>query len=82
MDSRLADAGDYSRILTALGGLVSATGDREARRTLEKIAGMAGPGTGMILDFSVLREGEQQLLEILRAGRSGKADGLFYLHRQ
>ena len=28
---------------------------------------MAGPGTGMILDFSVLREGEQQLRERLRA---------------
>ena len=67
MDSRLADAGDYSRILTALGGLVSATGDQETRRTLEKIAGMAGPGTGMILDFSVLREGEQPPLETLRA---------------
>lgn len=77
MDSRLADAGDYSRILTALGGLVSATDDREARRTLEKIAGMAGPGTGMILDFSVLREGEQQLLETLRAAVRDKRTASF-----
>ena len=38
---------------------------------------MAGPGTGVILDFSVLREGEQQLLERLRAAVRDKRTASF-----
>jgi len=67
MDKSFATADDYAYILTALRGLVSATDDRRAKHTLEKIAHASEPGdSGMILDFSVLREGDQDTLQRLR----------------
>lgn len=66
-----ATSNDCSYILTALQGLVSATGDKKAMHLLEKIAHASETGgTGMILDFSVLQEGEQSALELLRTAVS------------
>lgn len=67
LDKEFATPDDYSYILTALKGLVSATDDRKARYTLEKIAHVSNPDSnGIILDFSVLREGEPDTLQILQ----------------
>lgn len=66
-DKHLATSGDYSYILTALQGLVSATDDQKAKHTLEKITCMSkAPDNSMILDFSVLREGDRQILQALQ----------------
>lgn len=67
MDRGFATSDDYSYILTALRGLVSATEDQRAKNVLEKIAHASNPGdNGMILDFSVLQEGDQVLLRRLQ----------------
>lgn len=63
----LATPQDYSHILTALQGLVSATDDRRAKETLEKINRLHKPESGgIILDFSVLREGDGDILGTLQ----------------
>lgn len=68
LDRHIATADDYSYILTAMQGLLSATNDRKAEATLEKIAAMSKPDDmGMILDFSVLREGDETLLQTLQS---------------
>lgn len=67
MEKGFATAEDYTHILTALRGLVSATDDQEARHTLEKITHASDSGdNGIILDFSVLREGDQLTLQRLQ----------------
>lgn len=67
LDKELVTKDDYSYIRTALSGLVSATESRKAKEVLEKIAHMSNSeDNGMILDFSVLREGEQHTLQMLQ----------------
>lgn len=67
LDKELVTPDDYSYIRTALSGLVSATESRKAKEVLEKIAHMSNSeDNGMILDFSVLREGEQHTLQMLQ----------------
>ncbi len=68
LDRQLATPEDYARILTALQGLASATGDRKARETLEKIA-LVSPQSrqDIVLDFSVLQEGDTALLHTLQS---------------
>lgn len=67
LDKELVTPDDYSYIRTALSGLVSATKSRKAKEVLEKIAHMSNSeDNGMILDFSVLREGEQHTLQMLQ----------------
>lgn len=67
MDRGFATSDDYSYILTALRGLVSATEDQRAKDVLEKVTHISPPGdNGMILDFSVLQEGDQTLLQQLQ----------------
>ena len=66
MDRGFATSDDYSYILTALQGLVSATEDQKAKNIMEKISHASDPGdSGMILDFSSLREVERELLRAL-----------------
>ncbi|MBD5483888.1 MAG: YafY family transcriptional regulator [Lachnospiraceae bacterium] len=75
LDHGFATPDDYSYILTALHGLVSATGDRKAKQLTEKIihASKGGAtGNGMVLDFSVLQEGEQEALRLLQAAVAEK----------
>lgn len=73
LDREFATFDDYSYILTALQGLVSATQDPKAKRTLEKIARLSSrEDSGILLDFSVLREGEQDTLQLLETAVAKK----------
>ncbi|MDE7031151.1 MAG: YafY family transcriptional regulator [Lachnospiraceae bacterium] len=73
LEKGFATRGDYSYILTALQGLVSASGDPGARRTLEKIAQVSEPDSqSTILDFSVLKETDQAALQLLQTAIAQK----------
>lgn len=73
LDKQIASSEDYSYILTALQGLVSATNDKKAKHTLEKITHISQVNdTGMILDFSVLREDGESVLQTLQAAAAKK----------
>ena len=73
LDKHLATSNDYSYILTALKGLVSATNDQNANHTLEKISHIFKQNNmNIILDFSVLREGEQDTLQTLQTAIAQK----------
>lgn len=68
LDKQLTTSDDYSYILTALQGLVSAISDPKAKSTLEKVSYMSNTNTnGIILDFSVLREGNDSAFQILQS---------------
>lgn len=68
LNKDFATSNDYTNILTALKGLVSATDDQKAKRTLEKVMHTAQPdNSSIILDFSVLREGDQTTLQKLQS---------------
>ena len=68
LDKQLTTSDDYSYILTALQGLVSAISDPKAKSTLEKVSYMSNTNTnGIILDFSVLREGDDSAFQILQS---------------
>lgn len=78
MNNEVATQDDYSYILTALKGLVSATDDLKAKRTLEKIANIAkSNNNGIILDFSVLREGNRAVMQMLQTAVSSKCQVTF-----
>lgn len=67
LDEQFVTSNDYSCILTALSGLVSATDDPKAKYTLEKIAQKTdSSGNGIVLDFSVLREGDSAMIQALQ----------------
>ena len=67
MDAHTATNEEYAFILTALKGLSSAMNSTKIDATLEKVASLAkSPNDGIILDFSVLREGDNQLLQTLQ----------------
>lgn len=67
IEKGFATSDECSYILTALKGLISATNDQKAKDILEKIALASKPNeNGIILDFSVLREGEQATLQMLQ----------------
>lgn len=67
LDKEFATSDDYSYILTALQGLISATNHPTAKHILEKILHVSNPNdNGIILDFSVLREGDQTILQMLQ----------------
>lgn len=73
LDRQFATPKDYTRILTALQGLATATGDRKARDTLEKIHRISPESSqDIILDFSVLQEGDTALLHTLQSAVAGK----------
>lgn len=73
IDSTFATPDDYSYIVTALKGLIAATADRKAKHTLEKIVHASPPAEeGIILDFSVLREGGQAALQMLQTAAARK----------
>ena len=73
LDRHLATTDDYSRIVTALKGLLSATDDQAVKNTLEKVTHLSDPpDSGMILDFSVLREGNPDTLQMLQTAITQK----------
>ncbi|MDE5908655.1 MAG: YafY family transcriptional regulator [Lachnospiraceae bacterium] len=68
LDKQYATANDYSHILTALRGFASATMNPKVKHTLEKIARVSKPDDcGIVLDFSVLQEGDSQVLQLLQS---------------
>lgn len=67
MDAHTVSNEDYSFILTSLKGFYSAMKSPKIISTLEKVASLTkNPDTTIILDFSVLYEGDNQLLQILQ----------------
>ena len=59
---------EFSYIATALQGLKTVTNSRLADEILEKIIAISNPyDTAMVLDFSVLREGDEKLLQALQS---------------
>lgn len=73
MDRHVATDNDYSNILTALKGFASAVNDSKVRSTLEKITSLhPEEGSDIILDFSVLKECDENLLHKLQNAISKK----------
>lgn len=78
MNKDFATQDDYSYILTALKGLVSATDDPKAKHTLEKITHISeADDNGIILDFSVLREIDQSVMQTLQTAVTEKYEVTF-----
>lgn len=73
IDRELATPDEYSLILTALRGFISATNSQKAKHMLEKLTPAQNPDdSAMILDFSVLREGDPVLLQLLQTAVTEK----------
>lgn len=63
MNKQLISQEEFAYILTALKGLSSASGNLQLSDVYEKISALTqGSQSEMILDFSVLREGDEKLL--------------------
>ena len=69
LDRQIATSEDCSYILTALQGFVSATDSQKVKQTLEKVSCALQPANdnGIILDFSVTREGDSSILQALQS---------------
>lgn len=68
MDSHAVTQEDYSLILTALKGFSSAMHNPKIEAAREKLSALApSADQGIVLDFSVLREGDQALLETFQS---------------
>lgn len=73
MNNQLASEDEYAYIATALNGLKSVTNNPMADHIYEKITAISkNSNTGMILDFSVLREGDEKLLQMLQSAVKNK----------
>ncbi|WP_127530414.1 helix-turn-helix transcriptional regulator [Paenibacillus kobensis] len=73
MRQHAATQEDYSHILTALQGLATATNDPKVNATLDKLASVSKAGDStMILDFSVVREGDEKMLQLLQSAVHSK----------
>ncbi|MCM1037960.1 MAG: YafY family transcriptional regulator [Ruminococcus sp.] len=67
LNNQLVSQDESAYILTALKGLSSVSGNLHLTDIYEKFSAMSnGAQTGMILDFSVLREGDEKLLTDLQ----------------
>lgn len=67
MDSHTVTNEDYSYILTALKGFASAMDNQKLNATIEKVSTLVHDrNNSIILDFSVLREGDNQLFQTLQ----------------
>lgn len=68
MNNQLASEDEYAYIATAINGLKTVTNNPMATDIYEKISAISkNSSTGMILDFSVLREGDEKLLQTLQS---------------
>lgn len=73
MNNQLASKDEYAYIATAINGLKTVTNNPVADDIYEKITAISrNSNTGMILDFSVLREGDEKLLQILQSAVENK----------
>lgn len=67
LEAQTATKEDYALIRTALRGYSTAMGDPKIKGTLEKLSALSGEkDEEIILDFSVLREGDEALLQTLQ----------------
>ena len=90
MDRQTATEEDYSFILTALKGFSTAMNNPKIDATLEKLSTLTqNKNDSIILDFSVLREGDEKLLQALQTAIGIKkkvrfaytnADGITRIH--
>ena len=68
MNDQLVSRDDFAWIATALKGLSTVADSSQAEEIFEKVRAVSNCGdTGMILDFSVLREGDVKLLQLLQS---------------
>lgn len=73
MNNQLASEDEYAYITTAINGLKTVTNNPVADDIYEKITVISkNRNTGMILDFSVLREGDEKLLQMLQSAVKSK----------
>lgn len=73
MNNQLATKDEYAYIATAINGLKTVTNNPLAGEIYEKITAISkNSNTGMILDFSVLREGDEKLLQTLQSAVKNK----------
>lgn len=73
MNNQLASEDEYAYIATAINGLKTVTNNPMADDIYEKITAISKKSnTGMILDFSVLREGDEKLLQMLQSAVKNK----------
>lgn len=73
MNNQLASEDEYAYIATAINGLKTVTNNPMADDIYEKITAISkNNNTGMILDFSVLREGDEKLLQTLQSAVKNK----------
>ena len=73
MNNQLASKDEYAYIATAINGLKTVTNNPVADDIYEKITAISkNSNTGMILDFSVLREGDEKLLQTLQSAVKNK----------
>ena len=73
MNNQLTSEDEYAYIATAINGLKTVTNNPVADDIYEKITAISGnSNTGMILDFSVLREGDKKLLQMLQSAVKNK----------
>lgn len=68
LDKQFATSDDCSYIMTALQGLASAVNNQKVEKILEKVSSVSnGNDNGIILDFSILHEGDESKLEMLQS---------------
>lgn len=73
MNNQLVSKEDFAYIATALQGLKTVTNNKQASGILEKISAISkNTELGMVLDFSVLREGDEKLLQLLQSAVANK----------
>ena len=73
MNNQLASKDEYAYIATAINGLKTVTNNPVADDIYEKITAISkNSNIGMILDFSVLREGDEKLLQTLQSAVKNK----------
>ncbi|MGN0153247.1 MAG: helix-turn-helix transcriptional regulator [Lachnospiraceae bacterium] len=73
MNNQLTSEDEYAYIATAINGLKTVTNNPVADDIYEKITAISKKSnTGMILDFSVLREGDEKLLQMLQSAVKNK----------
>ncbi len=73
MNNQLASEDEYAYIATAINGLKTVTNNSVANDIYEKITAISkNSNIGMILDFSVLREGDENLLQMLQSAVKNK----------
>ena len=73
MNNQLASEDEYAYIAIAINGLKTVTNNPVVNDIYEKITAISkNNNTGMILDFSVLRDGDEELLQMLQSAVKNK----------